>query len=110
MAFSATHPVPLGFTNSVSNLQANTASRSFDIQASEGHHLHIITWQPADPNNPGQMVLYNSSGVAQLTMNVPGHYKFYPPLAGATYYFKGTALSNVVAMTRPTNVRGGGVF
>ena len=92
-------PIPNGVTASFAGVKPNTNTATFTMSAG----VVVITFQPADVNDPGVMSLYNSSDVLQLTMSAIGHTAHQVPSPSASYYFSTTKGAAIVAMTLPND-------
>lgn len=100
MASANLLPVPIGVTNSFSNLAANVSSATFGLDAG---FEYLVTFQPVDTNNPGSLVLYDSGNNALLTMTNPFVYGTYAMGAAASgYYFKASLGAQLAAITSPS--------
>lgn len=99
-----TYPLPIGPTASFSPVAANTNTATFYMPPG----MMIVTFNPADVNNPGVLTLYTSAGTSMMTMKEAGHFPFIVPgedkvqTAGANYYFSCTQPMNLVGATVPT--------
>ena len=94
-------PVPVGVGASVSPAAVgNTAT--FTIDAG----LAVVTFNPADVNNPGTLTLYDQNANSVLTMTAGGYAVFMVPVGGLGYYVNLTQPAKTVALTRPNDLRG----
>src|SRR5512146_203447 len=92
-------PVPEGVGASFSNVVAGGTTGNFHLD--EG--VAIMTFQPADVNQPGTATLYTSAGTAVTSCTAAGYADFVVPVGGQTYYFTVTAATNLLAGTMPSN-------
>src|SRR5690349_12861057 len=95
-------PTPDGITSSFSNVDVNgqaTANFSFGEQG-----VVVLTFDPADPENPGTATLYDSGNNVLVTMSQRGYETFQLPFGGGTYYWKATRGAKKLAMTLPSSV------
>src|SRR5574340_702651 len=97
----AAFPIPEGVTASFSQVRpGNTATFGLDAG------LAIVTFQPADINNPGTLTLYdNTTGNTMGTLTAAGYMPFQVPPGGGTYYFNATLPVQLVAATTPNSLR-----
>lgn len=92
-------PVPTGVGVSFSPVKiASVATSTFSF----GPGMAIITFQPVNPNDPGVVTLYDSSGNAIFTMDREGYATEMVPEGGKSYYFGATKGANLLAMTQPS--------
>ncbi len=92
-------PIPNGVTASFAALKPNVNSATFAM----GEGVVVITFQPADVNDPGVLSLYTSGGTLLITMMAIGHATYQVPSGGASYYFSGTKGAAIAAMTLPND-------
>jgi len=92
-------PVPEGVTASFANVVQGGTTANFHMD--EG--LAVMTYQPADSNNPGTATLYTSAGVSVTSCTEPGYADFAVPVGGGSYYFVTTEAANLIAGTMPSN-------
>jgi hypothetical protein len=95
------YPIPIGVTQSFSAVPGGVQTKHFNFP--EGYA--IVTFRPADVNNPGTATLYDSGNNDIMDMTTPGWYEMIVPLGGGTYYFKTTADAKTLAMTQPSIMR-----
>lgn len=93
-----TSPVPIGPTASFADVARNVSTGNFSF----GGGYAVVTFQPADLDDPGTVTLYDSDDNTILTMKAEGYESFIVPPAGATYYFTATKGANILAATQPT--------
>ena len=95
---SGSWPVPVGAGYSFRNVAPAVNTKKFDLPAGD----YILTFQPIDVNNPGTLILYDNSNVAQVTMLAAGYATFKPITGGLTgYYFTASAGANMAAIIAP---------
>ena len=95
-------PTPDGISNVFSNVDSNgqaTANFSFSDSG-----VVVLTFDPADSDNPGVATLYDSSNNVLVTMKQRGYETYQLPLGGGTYYWKATRGAKKLAMTLPSSV------
>lgn len=97
MANELSFPIPIGVTNSFPGLQPNVNSPAFKLDAGD----YVITFQPADQNAPGTLTLYDTNANALIALSRGGYGRL-STRGGSGFYFTGTQLTNMAAITKPS--------